>query len=85
MRGETLNEQEYDKELDHLVDVRNVSYDEARQILGPPPYELQVVREPVDIAALYALAKNRSRQRAINKKGITKVRAALRERHTTAA
>lgn len=84
MRGETLNEQEYDKELDYLVDVRNVSYDEARQMLGPPPYELQVIREAVDITALFALV-SWSRQRAINKKGIAKVRAALREGHTTAA
>lgn len=33
-------EQEYDKQLEHLVDAGNYSYDEARYILGEPPYEL---------------------------------------------
>jgi hypothetical protein len=32
----------YDEALDHLVDTRGVSYDDARRELGPPPYEISV-------------------------------------------
>lgn len=33
-------EAEYDAQLDRLVDTWNVSYDEARELLGEPPYEI---------------------------------------------
>lgn len=84
MKGEILTEKEYDDQLDHLVDVRNLSYDEARDVLGPPPYELLTVREPTEVVALLALMRS-ARQLIINKRGAAKVRTALRKGHSAAA
>lgn len=35
-----MDESEYDVQLERLVDTDSLSYDEARRLLGPPPYEL---------------------------------------------
>jgi uncharacterized Fe-S cluster-containing radical SAM superfamily enzyme len=39
------SEDEYDAQLERLVDVDNLSYEEARQLLGKPPYELAQATE----------------------------------------
>jgi len=35
----------YDAALDHLVDTRGISYDDARRELGEPPYEVYEIPE----------------------------------------
>lgn len=38
--GIQLTEDEYDVRLEHMVDTGVMSYDDARTVLGPPPYEI---------------------------------------------
>lgn len=45
-------ERTYDEQLDHLVDVWNLTYAEARERLGEPPYELE---ETIALSALAAV------------------------------
>jgi|GEM_PF-6626345 len=40
---------EYMRRLDELVDQRNISYDQAMQILGDTPYELYGEMQPDDV------------------------------------
>jgi hypothetical protein len=40
----------YDAALDHLVDTRGISYDDARRELGKPPYELYDATKSVAVA-----------------------------------
>lgn len=43
-------EEEYDRQLDLLVDSGVCNYDDARRSLGPPPYELYEAQPIVDLA-----------------------------------
>lgn len=38
--GNKTTEEDYDAQLEHLVDACNMSYVEARAYLGSPPYEM---------------------------------------------
>lgn len=53
------NEIEYDARLERLVDVDNLSYEEARQLLGVPPYELaqtgEIINRPLARSAIELL------------------------------
>jgi hypothetical protein len=51
----------YDEALDRLVDTRNCSYDEAREILGTPPYELIETTTLVSLRAVGAAASRSAR------------------------
>lgn len=41
MSHEGINPEQYDQQLDHIVDTRNVSYADAREILGKHPANSQ--------------------------------------------
>jgi hypothetical protein len=44
--AEPDTEAEYDARVTHIMDTRGLSYDEAEQIAGPPPYEKAEVTTP---------------------------------------
>ena len=50
-----MDEFEYDVQLERLVDNDSLSYEEARQLLGPPPYELAQVTEVRSLLARSAI------------------------------